>query len=52
MEAFCDDWDACDDLREKIPSKYMGFRTIVIGYALTEDKSALRDFSYVDPDDY
>ena len=52
LEAFCDDCDACGDLREKIPSKYMGFRTIVIGYALVEDKSALRNFSYVDPDDY
>jgi hypothetical protein len=48
LEAFCEDWDACGALREKIPSKYMGFRTIVIGYALTEDKEALRNFSYED----
>jgi len=46
LEAFCEDWEACDILRVKIPSKYMGFRTIVIGYALTEDKTALRNFSY------
>ena len=52
LEAVCEDWDACGELREKISSNYMVFRTIGIGYARTEDKSALRDFSYVDPDDY
>ena len=31
LEAFCEDWEACGVLREKLPSKYMGFRTIVIG---------------------
>ena len=30
LEAFCEDWEACDILRVKIPSKYMGFRTIVL----------------------
>ena len=48
LEAFCEDWEACGVLREKLPSKYMGFRTIVIGYTLTEDKSALRNFTYED----
>jgi hypothetical protein len=26
----------------------MGFRTVIIGYALTEDKDALRNFTYED----
>ena len=48
LEAFCEDWECCDVLRERLPSKFMGFRTVVIGYALTEDKDALRNFTYED----
>ena len=50
LEAFCEDWDACGILRATLPSKYMGFRTVVIGYALTEDKDALKNFTYEDTD--
>ena len=48
LEAFCEDWDACGILRATLPSKFMGFRTVVIGYALTEDKDALRNCTYED----
>ena len=31
LEAFCEDWECCCVLRKRLPSKFMGFRTVVIG---------------------
>lgn len=50
LEAFVEDSEAAGVLRGKLPTKFMGFRTVVSCYNLIEDKSALRNFRYEDGD--
>ena len=48
IEGFVEDPEAADELRKKMKSKFMGWRTIVSYNTLMEDTQALKTFEYKD----
>jgi|TARA_R110000823_G_C15902139_1_gene497019 hypothetical protein len=48
IQGFIEDSQAADELRTKMPMKFMGFRTIVSFVTLVEEAQALKTFQYKD----